>query len=148
MLKSLGINRCCWIQTLKQDQSLPPCQPRSQTGAQDTTAKCPPTASRSHPTHPAAPAVRGVLFIAPAGWGQAPSLSQSPPPGHAMVSLAKPGPYAYPRVPQGGAEGAATPIWTDSGRSVSSKGILSAITRKRGNEPRAGRCWDVNDNQS
>lgn len=86
-----------------------PCWPCSQIGAQDASARHPLAVASPHPSHLAAPAEGGVLFIVPAGWGQVPPLNQSQPPGD-LVSFVKPGPYAYPRVPRVGADRAGAPI--------------------------------------
>ena len=107
-------------------------------------------ASSSHPTNPAVLAERGVLFTVLTGWGQAPGTVSEPVTVQrdSMVSLAKPRLYAHAWVPPGGAEGTAIPIWTDSWRGVSSKGILSAVTRKEVNEYHTGRHCNLNVHQN
>lgn len=144
MLKSLGVN--IQLDPNAQTGPISSLPPDSQTGAQDTTARCWAASSSSHPTNPA-PQQRegGVLFTVPVGWGQTPSLSQSLPPGDSVVSLAKPGSYTHcpPLGP------------TRRGRGASKYGLTAGemspqreFTRKRVNEHPAGRYYHIDNHQN
>lgn len=108
-------------------------------GAQDASARCPSLASSSHATSPVVPVERQVLLTVPTGWGQAPgtiservTMQQD-----SVVSLAQPRLFAHVWVPQEVQREQPRQYGLTAGE-VSSRGILSAVTRKKRMNTKAG----------